>query len=235
LIALKSRSILIVGLDGAGKTTHAQHLIKELAKKGVRTRYVYMRGYGRAFLTLPFLGLSRLLGFTKVHTLKNGNRVSEYRFFSNKAFRILWPWFSLVDSLLYSFFVFGLTPLFLSKQIISDRSPIDTLVDIIADTRDPYPFKRYWRYFLNLVPKNSVVVFLDVDENTALHRKKDVLNMEYLKIRRATYKELAHKYGWAAIDTVADFEIVHSNFLKVLSLNNQSTVNELNLTQRNIQ
>jgi thymidylate kinase len=215
---LKLENILVVGLDGAGKTTHARKLMEELAMQGIRTRYVYMRGYGRVFLAFPFLVLSRLLGFTKVHVLGEKNRVSEYRFFINKAFRTLWPWVSLVDSLLYSI-VFRLTSLLSDRLTISDRSVIDTLVDIIADTRDRYSFKHYGRYFLNLIPKNSVVILLDVDERTALERKKDIHNLGYLKMRRDVYKKMTGKYGWTIIDTNADFNTLHRKFLSIFDLN----------------
>lgn len=219
----KSKNILVIGLDGAGKTRHAKKLMEELAMRGIRTRYVYMRGYGRVFLTFPFLVLSRLLGLTKVHVLEDENRVSEYRFFTNKAFRTLWPWVSLVDSLLYSV-VFRLTSLLSDRLTISDRSVIDTLVDIVADTQDRHLFKNYGRYFFNLIPKNSVVVVMDVDEGKALERKKDVLDLGYLKIRSYMYRKLADKYSWTVIDTDADFDIVHRKFIKVFDLSDRSYV-----------
>lgn len=210
------KNILIIGLDGVGKTTHARRMMKELAMRGIKTRYVYMRGYGRVFLVFPFLILSRLMGFTKVHVLGNGNRISEYCFFTNKAFRTLWPWVSLIDSLLYSFLLFHLHSLIYDGLTISDRSVIDTLVDIIADTRDRYLFKHYERYFLNLVPKSSVVVLLDVDERVALRRKNDVLKLGHLKMRRDVYRKLADKYSWTIINTNANFDTVHRKILECL-------------------
>jgi len=223
-MGFKLKNILVVGLDGAGKTTHTKKLMEELAMRGIRTRYVYMRGYGRVFLTFPFLVLSRLLGFTKVHVLEDENKVSEYRFFANKAFQTLWPWVSLIDSMLYSFVVFRVNSLFSDRLTISDRSVIDTLVDIISDTQGKHPLKHYSQYFLNLIPKNSVVALLDVDERIALERKKDVFSLRYLKIRREIYRKLADKYGWTIIDTKADLDTVHREFLRVCNPNDRSSM-----------
>ena len=210
------KNLLIIGLDGVGKTTHARMIMKDFAMRGTKTRYLYMRGYGRVFLTFPFLILSRLLGFTKVHVLGNGNRVSEYCFFNNKAFRAVWPWVSLIDSFVYSFLLLNLHSFVYDGLTISDRSVIDTLVDIIVDTRDRYLFKHYERYFLNLIPKSSVVILLDVDERVALSRKNDVLKLDYLKMRRDEYRKLADKYGWAIINTNSNFDTVHSKILECL-------------------
>jgi len=183
--------------------------------QGKKTRYVYMRGYSRVFLAVPFLVISRLLGVTRVHVLEDGIKVSEYRFYTNKVFKTFWPFVSLIDSLLYSFIFFHLCSISYKGLTISDRSIVDTLVDIIADTQDCYFFKHYGRYFLNLIPKNSVVVLLDVDEKTAIKRKKDVLNLRYLKKRRAIYRKLADRYKWVIINTNTDFDIVHQKLLRV--------------------
>jgi thymidylate kinase len=208
------KNLLIVGLDGAGKTTHAYTLMKELGVRGIKTRYVYMRGYGRVFITIPFLALSRLLGFTRVHALKNGKKVSEYLFFKNKAFCTLWPWLSLFDAMFYSFLVFNVGAFFFNQVVVSDRSVIDTLVDIAVDTQNQDALDRYGRFFLNLIPKKSFITFFDVEERIALGRKEDVISLSYLRMRRDLYRRLAGKSSWIMLNANVDFYSVHRKFLE---------------------
>ncbi len=210
--------ILIVGLDGSGKTTQTKMLMHGLANRNIKTRYVYARGYSRVFFTLPLLCLSRMLGFTKLHSLRNGIRVSEYLFYFNSAFRRIWIFFSFIDSVLYCTVLFWIKSLLSDKLIISDRSVIDTLVDIISDTQLDETITSYEKFFINLIPKNSIVIYLDIKETTALKRKKDILDFKYLEKRRKLYEFLVKKYNWRRIDANLDFNEVYNNLLSILDL-----------------
>jgi hypothetical protein len=157
-----------------------------------------MRGLGRTLLSLPLLALCRLLKITKVHRLEGGIRVSEYRFYAYKSLRLLWPLVQLIDSIIYTLILIHLSRPFFDV-IIFDRSPIDTLVDIIADTRLPIGAGIPRKLFLSLLPRNSTVIILDVDEEIALIRKKDIIRKSYLSIRRRIYIKLAELCGWHII------------------------------------
>ena len=197
---MTSKIIVFSGIDGSGKSTHARILERRLKSNGMSVKYVYMRGLGRTFFSLPFLALCRLLKITRVHKFKSGIRVSEYSFYTYKPFRLLWPLLQLVDSMIYTFLLIRLPQPFYDA-IIFDRSPIDTLVDIIADTRSPIKVGILQKLFLSLLPKNSIVIILDVKEEIALMRKKDILSRFYLSIRRRVYSTLAEFYGWHVIST----------------------------------
>jgi thymidylate kinase len=90
--------------------------------------------------------------------------------------------------------------------IIFDRSPIDTLVDIIADTRLSVGRETFQKLFLSLLPRNSVVIILDINEEIALARKRDILGKFYLSVRRGIYLKLAQLYRWYVISTNGSFE-----------------------------
>jgi hypothetical protein len=90
--------------------------------------------------------------------------------------------------------------------IIFDRSPIDTLVDIIADTRLPIETGILRKLFLSLLPGGSIVIILDVNEEIALIRKEDILGKSHLSIRRKIYLKLAELYRWHVITTKGSFK-----------------------------
>ncbi len=202
---LASKFIIFSGIDGSGKSTYARIFECRLKSNGMSVKYVYMRGLDRTFLSLPFLALCRLLKITKVHKLESGIRVSEYPFYSYKPLRLLWPLLQLVDSMIYILLLIRLPQLFYDV-IIFDRSPIDTLVDIIADTRLPIGVGVLQKLFLSLLPRNSIVIILDVNEEIALIRKKDILRKSYLSVRRRIYNKLADFYGWHVISTNGSFK-----------------------------
>ena len=213
---LKARAIVLSGIDGSGKSTHARKLAQELEHQGKPVRYLWMRGYGRTLLSFPLLVLCRILKITEVKTLKNGIKVSLYKFYEHKPLRFLWPWLQFVDSLLFSILLVYRPLLFSKDVIILDRSVIDTLVDVIADTHAPIAFQSFQRFLLALLPKNSLVVIFDVREEIAMVRKKDVLCVEYLTSRRGLYKHLAAGYGWRLAATEEKFEITHKIFAPIM-------------------
>jgi hypothetical protein len=175
-----------------------------------------MRGLGRTFISIPFLALCQLLKITKVHRLEGGIRASEYRFYAYKPLRLLWPLIQFVDSMIYTLILI-LLPKHFYDVIIFDRSPIDTLVDIIADTMLPIGMGILQKLFLSLLPRNSVVIILDINEKIALIRKRDILGKSYLSVRRRIYIKLAELYRWHVISTNGSFETLTHSIESIIS------------------
>jgi len=211
-------TIFISGLDGAGKTTHARKLVAALSALGLENKYVWMSGRGRVLFSFYLLVLCRLLRITRVHKLENGLRVSEYPFYAYKPIRVLWPWLQLVDSIIYSTICINI-PLFFSNSliIVVERNVIDTFVDVLTDTHNSLGLKTLQKLFLALLPENALVIVLDVDEKVAISRKRDILHIDYLKIRRRLYKSLSRKYGWRIISTEGRYADVHGSILKLVT------------------
>jgi thymidylate kinase len=101
--------------------------------------------------------------------------------------------------------------------IIFDRSPIDTLVDIIADTRSSIETGILQKLFLSLLPRNSVVIILDIAEEIALTRKRDIPGKSYLSVRRRIYLKLAELYRWHVILTNENLEISTHSIESIIS------------------
>jgi len=212
-----ARLIIFSGIDGSGKSTHARKLMHELKVGGKSVKYLWMRGRGRTFLSFPLLVLCRLLKITKVHTLENGVKVSEYPFYKYAPLRLLWPWLQLIDSIIYTTVLIRLSLIHSHDLLIVDRSVVDTLVDVIADTHFPYGMSILHRLFLSLLPKDSLVIILHTNEKIALSRKRDILSEPYLIIRRKIYKDLAVNQNWQVVSTNCDFSSSHNCLLKIVT------------------
>jgi thymidylate kinase len=213
---LTSKVIIFSGIDGSGKSAHARKLMHELEVGGKSVEYLWMRGRGRTFLSFPLLVLCRLLNITKVHTLENGVKISEYSFYKYAPLRLLWPWLQLIDSIIYTTVLIRLSLIHSYDLLIVDRSVVDTLVDVISDTHFPYGMDTLHRLFLFLLPKNSLVIILDTNEETALTRKRDILSRDYLSTRRRIYKSLAVSQNWQVVFTNGDFNSSHNFLSKIV-------------------
>ena len=56
---MKPKIIVLMGLDGSGKTTQAELIARWLNDQGIRSRVVWMRG--ESYLTRPVLGIGKAL------------------------------------------------------------------------------------------------------------------------------------------------------------------------------
>lgn len=207
---------MLAGVDGSGKSSHARMLIEKLGRYR-RVKYLWMRGKGRTLLSFPLLVLCRLLGITRVRVLKDGIRFSEYPFYAYKPLRFLWPWLQLVDSLIYTAILIHLPRVHSYDILIIDRSVVDTLVDVVADVHFPLGLQMLQTLFLSLLPKDSLVIVLDVAEEVAIGRKKDIPNKRYLSVRRRAYRFLAREYNWYVLSTEEEFDVAHNILLKIVA------------------
>ncbi len=191
--------IALCGVDGSGKTTQLNLLANHLKESTTKVRTIWFRW--PVLLSYPFLGVCRLLGYTKWVTIQRSNiRVAERRFYLNKALAKLWPWFFVTDVFVHSF-IHIIIPLRQGYLILCDRYVLDILVDLICDTKDISLLRRLpGRMLLSSVPKNSNFLLIDVDEKTAFERKPDIPNLDYLRERRVLYLKLASTLNIPVID-----------------------------------
>jgi len=211
-----AKVIVFSGIDGSGKSEHARKLVYELISCSKSAKYLWMRGKGKTFFSFPLLVLCRLLKITKVHKLENETKVSEYPFHIYKPLRLLWPWLQLIDSIIYATVLIRLPLVHSHDILIIDRSVIDTLVDAISDVHSPYGIRILQRLFLSLLPNNSLLIVLDVDEEIAMRRKKDILSKRYLSTRRKIYESLAKIYNWPIVLTSENFIDTHGTLLRMV-------------------
>jgi len=213
------RVFFVLGIDGSGKSTHGHALRTLFESEGKKVKYVWMRRV--AYFSIPLLGISRILGITKVRRFKNGAHwISEYPFYAYRPLKFLWPLLQLVDSTLRATFSITI-PLLLDPEltIIVDRGIIDTLVDVTVDIGFTKKSRVIESLYESSIPKNSFIAIFDIDEETAIQRKSDIPSISYLTIRRKLYLNLAKKYKWPIYSTKGNFDEVHNELILEIQRN----------------
>jgi len=208
-----TRIFIFLGIDGSGKTSHALSVMQYLKSQGKKVKYVWLRRF--AFISLPFLAFSRVIGTTKVYKFHDGRHwLSDYHFYKYNLLKLIWPLLQYIDSFFYTI-LFIYLALYIDKNlfIIVDRGMIDVLVDVLADTRSLRFLNILEKIFVRSLPSNSSIMVFDVSEAIAMERKKDIINIEYLKIRRKIYMLLAKRNNWPIIHTHKDFTFTNKKVI----------------------
>jgi len=174
---LMKRGFLIVieGIDGAGKTTHARKLVRWLRKKGIRTRYTFEPTRGAIGRILEKMASKRKVDVRVEALLFAADRIDHL----NKIIR----------PLLEKGFI-----------IISDRYVHSSIAYQSITVGD-----QGWVEELNkFAEKPDLVILLDVDPETGLKRIKRKRarfeRIEILKKVREKYLELAEREGFKVIN-----------------------------------
>ena len=143
--------VAIIGLDGSGKTTISQALVKQLSDDRVAARYLYMgRVRGHA---LPMHTVATRIGMASRQKPRGWIflHARELAYYLDQLSR-------------YAFFI--LPRLLLGTTVVCDRYAYDLLQDRHAG-RLTNVLLRY------LFPRAGLLVFLSVDEETIIQRKDE--------------------------------------------------------------
>ena len=174
---LMKRGFLIVieGIDGAGKTTHARKLVRWLRKNGIRTRYTFEPTRGAIGRILEKMASKRKVDVRVEALLFAADRIDHL----NK----------IIKPLLEKGFI-----------IISDRYVHSSIAYQSITVGD-----QGWVEELNkFAEKPDLVILLDVDPETGLKRIKRKRarfeRIEILKKVREKYLELAEREGFKVIN-----------------------------------
>lgn len=206
--------IVLMGIDGSGKTTHAHVLQTEFRNSGIKCKYVWFRS--AYFFSLPFMAICRVLGFAKLHRLPNGHTYPEH-LYSKRPISLLWPWIQFFDTAFFSLAKIKSATIF-DDMIIADRFAYDIIIDVMIDIGNPlFPESFVGKLIRRLIPSKTIFVVLDIDEQTALQRKTDIPNLNYLKIRRRSYLSLAGS-DMTVIDSSGSFQATHEHLLRNLQI-----------------
>jgi len=189
--------VYLFGIDGAGKTTHIALLMKYCRESKMKFRYVWLRW--AAFFSYPLLALCKLLGYTKsIHTATG--KIIIHSFYRNKAIARLWTWIFSLDFVLHTFIRIT-APMKLGFSILCDRFVIDAMVDLIIESRINIFRILPGRILIRLLPENSILIMLDVEEVEALRRKRDIPCISYVIARRRLYKMFSRILDAYVVDT----------------------------------
>lgn len=167
----KASLIFVIGQDGVGKTTQARLLEREIARRGMKAEYVWMRWNHKT--SLPLLGLARLLRLSKVERTQSGKKVVYHYFDRVKPIALTYQYTLFVDTALTMLFKIY-SKMWLNDFLICDRSPYDTLVDLMISTRNPKLSDSYIGTLFLLLTGKATCFMLMADSDTLRHRRQDV-------------------------------------------------------------
>jgi thymidylate kinase len=202
------RLMYVIGTDGAGKTTMAQRIVSEYSK-ALRVRYVYCQH--RPFLLWLLKLPARLLFMRQADQFKNYDR---YKARKDAVIRRR-PWLTRLYALVW-YFDAGLQTWprlvwarWTSDVVLLDRYYLDWVVNLGVLGRNSLDAMLCdARWLERFLPRANLVVFLNVSEETAFARKKDIQSVQYLRERKERYLQLAPHYQFQVVDANQDAETV---------------------------
>lgn len=202
--------ICIIGVDGVGKTTHAQKLVGRLESDGVRCKYTWFRFYH--FLSLLLLAYCRLVNLT-VYEYKNGYKIGHQEFYRSKIVSFLYPLILFID-MLPMYFIKIFIPLRLGYTVICDRFVYDTLVDFMIALDDFKIHKKaIGKLYLMLIPTNTKTIILDLNEEIIRERREDLMDDQSLKMRRRAYHQIAKDFCVPILENTKSIEEIQTTLI----------------------
>lgn len=219
---MRRKLIVLMGLDGSGKTTQAELISQHLRAMGVPTQVVWMRG--ESYLTLPILKLAKAL-LRAPKEAKRGEGVqagrayeryvrSKQTLFRNRLFRSIWRSLALFD--LYLGFKVAFANLAQGTTVVVlDRYVYDTLIDIDSafGAKGAELERLLGSSLLKPFPRPEKVILLEISPEEAMRRKDDIPSVEYLIERHGLYDKVATAVGAVRIDGTGTVEGISSKMI----------------------
>ena len=205
------KAIALSGVDGSGKSTIALSLLKRLG--GAEVAWFRWRA-----LTLYALYLySRLRGlYVKIYVPRMKRCIGLHIIHADPITRTLYPYLLYLDLTLF-YLLYKLFSLF-KRAIFTvfDRFYLDALVDAIYSCRRVD--KLSLKLFASMHARASKTVILDVDADTALARKEDVISRSEVEFKKRIYLILAKHLDIPLVDARRGLADVLADVCRVLQL-----------------
>jgi len=197
----KNFFICFTGIDGSGKTTLAKETINMFLRQGISCKYVYNRFI--PFLSRPLTSIGRKLFMAKEDIFKDYEKHSQSKqqLLKNKAFSYFYQFLILGDYFFQILFKVKL-PLMLGQNIVCDRYIYDTIITDLALSLgySEKVIKNILEKHFYFIPKPDLVFLIDVSEEIAYSRKRDIPCKDYLNDRRQFYLEVGKSAGMVILD-----------------------------------
>lgn len=204
---LKSRRPLLicfVGIDGAGKSTHATNLLQWMREQGCPVKYVWNR-YD-PWLLKPVMWVGRKT------FLRNQDMFKNYRDYQKKKKQVLK--IPVLNQIFLSAYLMEyLVRTFLKikfllvqgNSVICDRYYFDILAGVSADNNYPVEKTLYLFELMNkILPRPDKIFLLMVSEEIAFRRKDDIPSIEFLTEKQQIYQNLSKPCKMDIIDGQQD-------------------------------
>jgi dTMP kinase len=222
---MKRKLIVLMGLDGSGKSTQAEHLRDWLRAGGAAAETVWMRG--ESYLARPVLAVGKaILRAPKESKRGEGVRAGgEYEayvagknsVFGNRFLRRVWTGLTLVDLYITFRIAFRRLPRN-TKVVVLDRYIYDSFVDL--DTAfggcGGEALRLLRSAAARIFPAPDLVVLLEVAPQEALRRKTDIPSVGYLEERETVYRSIAAAVGAVSVDAGKPLEEVQLRIREIV-------------------
>jgi hypothetical protein len=207
------RFIYITGCDGTGKSTQVEMMMVYLNGLGISPRHLWLR-YPNIF-SLPFLAFARLRGLS---WREEGGGVVHgfWDFRGSWLMEKVYPWVLLLDAILVSFWKV-LIPIWMGKTIVCERYVLDMLVDLSLafGGKDVFTIPP-GKYLLRLLPVMARVFVLDLDRDTIVARRPNLVFDHHLEMRLKVFRGLAQTLGLMVFSSQPDVVTVHQQIVEAL-------------------
>ncbi len=190
--------ILIVGVDGAGKTLYTNMLLNKLNERGFQARHVWSR-YNN-YLSKPLLALTHLTG----HNYRENHNNIEFGyhdFFRSQVISSLFAMCQTVDVNIATYFKIR-RHVSTNKVLVCDRGPYDTLVDVMLDTGRSGLNDNWVRFFLSGLPKDHLVFYLYRPLEEIYASRPELKYDRNLPRKNELYDRCCDYFGWEKIENV---------------------------------
>lgn len=208
--------IYILGTDGAGKTTLATRLARELESQG--WDYLYCQAMPR--LVWPFRWLAGKIFLKRADQFKDYDTYRERKRAASGRRRWLtriYAWIWYVDFLLQAWPKL-IRAWWRGRDLVMDRYYLDVVVNQgVLQDNDALGMKHDARFLERFLPVAIQHIFLDVSEETAFARKGDIQSVRYLRERKQRYLQLAEAYRFVSVDANQPADAVLADVRRILS------------------
>lgn len=203
--------LVISGIDGSGKTTVINELVKVLNAQGKSTKYIWMRF--NHYTVKVMNALARVLKLS-VPVHNEFGDVWEHRLYKSPLFCKLYVWCSYIDNKIARRKALKLD----ADYIICDRWVNDTLIDLGAECRKMDILDSKWyNKFQSILPENCL-------QFVVVRNKKDIVDCRVenrtnpdFPYRMELYQKLQGKQEVNIVDNTGTIEESINQILRTLS------------------
>lgn len=210
------RLIYFTGVDGCGKSSVIDELIREYEKNGIKARRVWLRF--NYFFAKPILLLSRITGITR-RVKKNDKVCSIHDFHKSGLIAFMVQYLHLVDTFFAYIIKIRLPLKFTNDVILCDKFIYDILADFMVETRDLSLLdKRVAKLFLKLLPDDMQVISFSADKDEIIRRKPEVLiDDEDYDLKYKAYQLIMQRFSLSPIINI-NFNDTVSEVKKIINI-----------------